>query len=91
MRHCSGCQKGLYWFQKKSPGRTNWHFKCWASWGDGYEKAFTHCTKMNNRLSLPTPDEIYRLTNPYNSVVRANEIWRQIQKRISKLPINYDF
>ena len=73
---------------QKTGGNTSWHKACWDSWHKGYNVAYNHCTKMNERFNLPSPHDIYWATTDgaVNGTPGQIELLRKVSMQLG-LPI----
>jgi len=88
-KYCADCGKPIHRYWQKAGGNGCWHKQCWDACHRGYEVATDHCFKMNARFNLPTPDEIYWATNPYNTNTEYNtKLMDNCVKKIKSFNLN---
>jgi hypothetical protein len=60
METCVGCKEPIRWYDKKDHHRRPWHYRCMASWEQGYETAQTFAEEENHKHGIAAPWELYR-------------------------------
>jgi len=78
---CVGCWKKIRWYHRTG-ANTSWHLQCWISWEKGYDVSYKHCEEMNNRVSLPSPNEIYWATQISSPPSLTERIMEKIRRAV---------